>query len=176
MCGKYPQQPPYTHYKSDGATRIDRIYITDTLRKCKQRAETITVPFSEHFAVAVCLTYSHQTCSCKIRLWKMNISLLEENISWYANATLEQMGKTEKYYPNKTSWWDRYVKQRIRQTSQRESASRNHDRRDMEEFYYAAIYPAVRPPPPPAKENVSITVRRLKRKYYDWPVSTWEVW
>lgn len=79
MCGKYPQQPPYTHYKSDGATRIDRIYITDTLRKRKQRAETITVPFFEHFAVAVCLTYSHQTCSCKIRLWKVNISLLEEN-------------------------------------------------------------------------------------------------
>jgi len=64
---------------------------------------------------------------------------------------------TEKYYPNKTSWWDRYVKQRIRQTFQREDASRNRDRRDMEDFYYAAIHDAVRsPPPPPPQEGVLV--------------------
>ena len=155
------QRPPYTHYTNDGATRIDGIYMTGPLRKRRQGDETIVAPFSDHSAVAVRLTNPHQISSRKMRLWKMNISLLEDNtfrdtlmLLWY------KWKMTGKYYPNKTSWWDRYVKQRVRQTFQRERASRNGDRKDMEDFYYAPIYDAVRFPPPsplPATENVAIT-------------------
>jgi exonuclease III len=73
-------QPPYTHYTNNDATRIDRIYLTDPLRKCKQGAETIVAPFSDHFAVVVRLTYPYQTVPRKIRQWKMNISLLEDSV------------------------------------------------------------------------------------------------
>jgi len=74
-----PQHPPYTHYTNDGATRIDRICITDPLRKRNQGDETIIAPFYVHFAVALRLTYPHQTSPRKIRLWKMNISLSDDN-------------------------------------------------------------------------------------------------
>ena len=146
----FHQQPPHTNYTNDGATRIDRIYITDPRRKRKQGAETIVAPFSDHFAVVVRLTYPHQTSPRKIRQWKMNISLLEDNI--FRDTLMQLWTKwktTGKYYPNTTSWWDRYIKQRIRQTFLREGASRNRDRRDMEDFYYAAIYHAIRSLPPP---------------------------
>ena len=147
-----PQHPPYTHYTKDGATRIDRMCITDPLRKCKQGAETIVAPFTDHFAVEVPLAYSHQTVSRKTRLWKMNISLLEDNTFRDSLMLLWSKWKmTEKYYPNKTSWLDRYVKRRIRQTFQREGSSRNSGRRDMEVFYYAAIHQAVRTPTPRRK-------------------------
>ena len=84
------------------------ICITDPLRKRNQGAESIVAPFSEHFAVAVRLTYPHQTSPHKIRLWKMNISLLEDNTFCDTLVLLWRKWKTtEKYYPNKTSWWDR---------------------------------------------------------------------
>jgi len=66
------------------------------------------------------------------------------------------------YYPNVVLWWNRNVKQRIRQTFQREGASRNGDRKDMEEFYYTAIYHA--PQSTPTSENLAIAIRRLKAK------------
>ena len=41
-------QPLFTHYTNKGATRIDRIYFTDTLRERIQGADTIVAPFSDH--------------------------------------------------------------------------------------------------------------------------------
>jgi len=150
------QQPPYTHYTNDGATRIGRIYITDPLRKRKQETETIVAPFSDHFAVAVRLTYPHQISSRKIRSWKMNISLLEDNTFRDTLLLLWCKWKmTGKYYPNKTSWWDRYVKQRIRQTFQREGASGNRDRKDMEDFTMQRFTTQYDSPPPPPRWNFS---------------------
>jgi len=72
------KQLQHTHYTNSGATTIDRIYLTDQLQTRKQGAETIIVPFSDHLAVAVRLTYSHQTNFRKRRLWKMNISLMDD--------------------------------------------------------------------------------------------------
>ena len=69
---------------------------------------------------------------------------------------------TEKYYHNKTLWWDRYIKPRIQQIFQREGASRNRDRRGKEDFYYDAIHHSIRSPL--ANENVAPTIRRLKAK------------
>ena len=52
-----------------------------------------------------------------------------------------------KYYQNKTKWWELHVKKRIRKNFQREGAARNKDRKDLEEFYYDAMYHALRTPP-----------------------------
>jgi len=47
------KRPTFTHYTKDGATRLDRIYtyITDSLQKLKQGAETISAAFSDNFAI-----------------------------------------------------------------------------------------------------------------------------
>jgi hypothetical protein len=66
-----------------------------------------------------------------------------------------------KYYPNAVLWWNRNVKQRIRQTF-REGASRNRDRKDMEEFYYTAIYHALQSTT--TSQNLAIAIQRLKAK------------
>jgi hypothetical protein len=49
----HQQAPRYTHYTNEGASRIDRIYITDTLQHRKQGAETVAAAFSDNFAVTV---------------------------------------------------------------------------------------------------------------------------
>ena len=119
-------QTQYTHYTNNGATRIDRIYITDPLKERKQGAETIIAPFTDHLAAVVRQTYSHQTNLRKRRLWKMNISLLE-NITFCDSLMLLwcKWKLNMKCFPSMVLWWNRYVKTRIRQTFQREGASRN---------------------------------------------------
>ena len=161
--GSVIQKRQYTHYTNNGATRIDRIYITDTLKKRKQGAETIIAPFSDHLAVVVRLTYSHQTILRKRRIWKMNIFILEDNT--FSDSLMLLWCKWKqymKYYPNTVLWWNRYVKRRIRQTFQREGAWRNRDREDMEDFYCTAIYHALKSPP--TTKNLAIAIRRLKVK------------
>jgi len=129
----WEQASKLLQYTNSGATRIDRIYLTDQLKTRKQGAETIIAPFSDHLAVAVPLTYSHQTNLRKRRLWEMNISLLDDNIFCDSLMLLWCNWKRNmKYYPNAVLWWNRKVKQRIRQTLQREEASRNRDKKDME--------------------------------------------
>jgi len=100
----HPQHPKYTNYTNDGASRIDRIHITDPLRKRKQGAETIVAPFTDHFAVAVRLTYPHESSSRKTRLWKMNIFLLGDNIFRDTLMLLWSKWKRTEKYPNKTSF------------------------------------------------------------------------
>jgi exonuclease III len=48
-----PARPIFTHYTSGGASRIDRIYITDDLRDPKQGAEIIPAAFTDHLAVTL---------------------------------------------------------------------------------------------------------------------------
>jgi len=62
------KKPQYTHYTNKDATRIDRIYVTDTLKKRKQGAETIIAPFSDHLTVVVLLTYAQQSILKKRRI------------------------------------------------------------------------------------------------------------
>ena len=44
-------RPIYTHYTSAGASRIDRVYVMENLRKNKQGVETVAAPFTDHLAV-----------------------------------------------------------------------------------------------------------------------------
>jgi exonuclease III len=157
------QKPPYTHYTTKSATRIDRIYLTGNLQKRKQGADTIIAPFTDHSAVVVRLTYQYQNIPQKTRQWRMNISMLDDGDFYDVMKRLWIRWKMNtRHYPNKTSWWDRYIKKRIKQTFIREGTARNKERRDMEEFYYTAIYHAIRSTP--NTENLAINIRRLKAK------------
>jgi exonuclease III len=46
----------YTHYTGHGASRLDRIYVTNNLWGAKQHVETLPAAFTDHFAVVVRLT------------------------------------------------------------------------------------------------------------------------
>ena len=46
-------QTGYTHYTSNGASRIDRIYMTNTVHKRKIATTTIVAAFTDHNAVKV---------------------------------------------------------------------------------------------------------------------------
>jgi len=108
---KHSHTTAYTHYTNFRASRIDRIYITEPLINQKQGVGTVAAAFSDHFAVLRRLKLDGTRLMHKDRVWRVNITLLEE--STFQETIKEQWKKWQKYlrsYPNKVEWWDRYVK------------------------------------------------------------------
>ena len=146
-----------------GASRIDRIYITNPLQNRKKGAETVAAAFSDHLAVKIRMELDRINMIHKAKMWRMNTTLLEE--SSFREIIKEQWGKWQKnirYCPNKVIWWDKYVKPKIKQSFQREDAERNRDRRDLENHYYDMIYSVIREQLPQAEK--AIQLRKLKAK------------
>jgi hypothetical protein len=104
----HPHIPAYTHYTNVGASRIDRIYITNPLQRRKQGLETVAVAFSDHFSVIIRMTVGGISMLQKARVWRINTTLLEEPS--FREIIKEQWGKWQKkigYYANKVMWWDK---------------------------------------------------------------------
>jgi len=51
-----PTRTAYTHYTATGASKVDRIYVTNDLRRRQQGAETVAAAFADHFEVILLLT------------------------------------------------------------------------------------------------------------------------
>jgi len=92
------QRPLHTRYTNDGATRLDRVYLTDQLRTRKQGAETVVAAFFDHFAIIVRLNYSYQTIPRKSMSWRMSFTVLEDNTFRGTMVILWSKWKTLKNY------------------------------------------------------------------------------
>lgn len=71
-------RPIYTHYTSTGASTIDRIYVTETLRENKQDVETAAAAFTDHLVVLLLLILDTQSALRGKGYCRMNVSLLNE--------------------------------------------------------------------------------------------------
>jgi exonuclease III len=65
-------QTNYTHFTPTGASRIDRIYITEQLRKNNSGVETMPAAFTDHMAVTIRLSIESQGTRHGNSYWKMN--------------------------------------------------------------------------------------------------------
>jgi hypothetical protein len=93
----------------------------------------------------------------------MNVSLLNEpTFHTKIKEEWERCKKHATYYPNRVTWWDRYVKRMIRQTFQNEGTGRRRDHVTMENLYYEAIYDTLQDPTHHAAK--ASTLKRLKAK------------
>jgi exonuclease III len=135
-----PAHYGYTHYTTKGASRIDRIYGTKAVMAEKMGIETAAAVFTDHNAVIIRLATGFQLPTRGRGFWKMNPTLMWEQTfcDHFQNMWRGWNTKT-KYYTTRVMWWTRLVKRRIRQLFIAEGAERKKDRRQMEEFYYAAL-------------------------------------
>jgi len=158
-----PARTAYTHYTATGASRIDRMYITHDLRRRQQFAETVATAFTDHFAVTLRLTMD-VPCSPRGKgYWRINVSFLSDPSFLQTTKENWEKWRTDmKYYPNRVMWWCRYVKRMIRQLFGREGADLRHDRIEMENFYYSAIYSAIQDTTPQTTQAVAL--KKLKAK------------
>jgi len=153
----------FTHYTTKGASRIDRIYITNNLKRTQKGAEAVVAAFTDHMAIILRLAID---IPCVIRgkgYWHMNVTFLNDpHFQHKIQETWETWKRHFKYYPNRVSWWCRYVKRMIQLIFSREGADRRRDRVEMENFYYSAIYDAIREQS--SDETRNTTLKRLKAK------------
>ena len=73
---------------------------------------------------------------------------------------MEGMGSHQRFYPNKVTWWVRYVKPMLKRYFQCEGAERRRKRRTLENFYYAAIYDTLDTPMETVRK--AVLFKRLK--------------
>ena len=73
-----PQRPTYTHHHPNGATRIDRIYVSKNVLHRKSGIEILPAAFTDHHAVALRITMMDKVPTKRRRRWKMNPAMLQE--------------------------------------------------------------------------------------------------
>jgi len=140
-------QCAYTQYTPTGATRIDRIYISEDLSCKKQGAETIAAAFTDHLAVLIRIKLATPMLLREKGRWCINTSLLKDtSFQRKCRNSCREWTEHIKRYPDILHWWVHYVKKKRKIVTTREEAERNADRRRLEEFYYTVIYDIVREP------------------------------
>jgi len=102
-----PNRQIYTHYTSTGAARLDRIYVTEEVRRQKQGVETIVAAFTDHLAVLLRVAMSTPITHRGKGRWTMNISYLKEVP--FQDKIKESWEKWKTHisrFPDIVQWWD----------------------------------------------------------------------
>ena len=89
--------------------------------------------------------------------WKMNARLLEE--ASFRKQIQQEWAKWEKQrdkYPNRVTWWENYVKKKIRYMFMTEGKERARDDKMMGNFYYTCIYDILQEPTQPREKSARL--------------------
>jgi hypothetical protein len=157
------ESPDYTHYSINGASRLDRKYVTKELYQRKQGLETKIAAFTDQLAVCLHLKQDKPILRMGRGYWKLDSTLFDNNTITPKLTTLwgQLQQQQQKCFPNKTMWWDRYVKRRLTRFMQKEQAERYKEYRAMENIYYSCLYELLKRVH--THKNAS-TTKQLKRK------------
>jgi len=68
----------YTHFTAQGASRIDRIYLSRQLLKSKQGVEPIAAAFTDHLAIVLRVSLSAPCTTRGKGYWRMNPTYLDD--------------------------------------------------------------------------------------------------
>jgi exonuclease III len=142
-----PASTTYTHYIPRGAFRINRIYISNNLKQRNHGISTVVAAFTDHLAIRIRMASSDPIPTRGRGQWKMNTSVLKEGCFRRILQHKSDIWRNHrKYYPTPVLWWEGYVKRMLKQTFTWEGAARRRDRRDLENFYFEAIYALLQTP------------------------------
>ena len=130
----------YTHYTPNGASRIDRMYVTRNILSKKQSVETVAAAFIDHLAVVLRIAIDTPLTLRGRVYWRLNISLSDKNFHSILRKQCAKWKRHKKYYSHSVMWWGRYIKRMIRQFFINEGPERLRDRLAMATFYHDAIY------------------------------------
>jgi hypothetical protein len=107
------ERPSFTHYTPRGASRLDRICISNMLQR-RQGVSTVVAAFIDHLAIVLRMASSNQIPTGGRGYW-MNTSVLgEESFRQLLQCKWETWRSHRKYYPTAVLWWERYVKRALR--------------------------------------------------------------
>ena len=106
MWATAPERGVYTHYRRQGAARLDRIYVSRHFSRRKRGTETAVTAFTDHLAVILSIALNVTAVRRGRSYWKMNAALLREQV---VQETLLQRWKgwrrLRNFHPPIVMWW-----------------------------------------------------------------------
>lgn len=137
---KYPTLVKFTYITHTSSSRIDRIYVSDSLITNVSTVETIPAIFSDHSAVIACINLTPQPCRRFRSQWNLNTSLLQDSDledaltdAWH--LCLRSIAN----FPSVMEWWVRRAKPKLRKVLISFSIERKKQVKDTMEFYYSVL-------------------------------------
>ena len=132
-----PLRPKYTHHSPTGATRIDRIYISNELMARKAGIEIIPAVFTDHHAVVLSLTIQDHVVSRRRGRWRLDPNLMhDENFKGKIGDEWVEGRKSKHYCSDVVMWWERPTKQQLQRFIRLEERKRHRNHRHMEKHLY----------------------------------------
>ena len=153
----------YTYSASNTASIIDGIYVLKRLYSRKTGVERVATAFTNHLAVVLRLVIDAPLPIRGRSYWRMNSSLLQsEALGKETDDQWHTCAQHKRHYNNCVTWWEKYVKNMLRQLFIKQGTSRRRALRQMEDFYYRASYDALEEER--KDETTIIALKRLKAK------------
>jgi exonuclease III len=150
----------YTHYTTHGATRIDRLYLSQAMLTRKISTTTLAAAFTDHHAVKLTLQGQRVMQQWGNGYWKLNITLLTTaDVQNRFKQQWEEWGKKKKWYRDVGHWWGTCVKQGIKRFFKTEGYEQKRDHTQQSNFYYTCIYDLI-------QSSLAPTDRHIRLKYY----------
>jgi hypothetical protein len=153
------QHPTFTDYTSQGASRIDKLYLSPSLVPNKT-AEILATAFTDHNAVIRLALLATHTRWGKGRC-RLNITPLQDETRYRLRRQWEEWKTRIPKYRACLEWWATYVKVRIQRFFKeygRESAREKRNKKN----YYACIYDLLREPPGNAEVATRLKIIKAK--------------
>ena len=140
-----PRRPTYTHHHPNGATRIDRLYVSKDILQRKSGIEILPAAFTDHHVVALRVTMQEHITIKRRRRWKMDpIMIQEESLKRTIRDKWTQWPRRKRHYPEMATWWERCVKNIIQRLVRAEERERHRNFHHMENHLHECLYDIIR--------------------------------
>ena len=136
-----PNRPIYTHYSPQGATRIDRFYLSHSEIGKKTGIEIIPTAFTDHHAVVLRLEIPTENRRKRSGRWKMDPAIITgPPFTDALREAWEKWKRHKRHYADIGRWWERHVKTNVRRLARRVECERNRTHKLMESHLYECLY------------------------------------
>lgn len=137
---KYPTLVKFTFFTPTSCSRLDRMYVSDTLSGKILSVDVIPAYFSDHCAFSLTINLEKQPTKRFRSQWMLNISHLEDSeIVDVVNNTWNICIRSIANYASKADWWTRLAKRKIKQTLMYYGSCKAKDSKKTFDFYYTVL-------------------------------------
>lgn len=160
----HPVYTEYTHFYNNGASRIDRIYVSSNLTTQLLNITVLPVAFSDHSGVVCELNLPGRVEPSPPRVWKLNVShLTSDSLRTEVSNAWDYCLEKANNYSSILQWWTRLAKPQLRRAVQRYCREEAYWRRSTLDFYQQCLIDATHAPVGP-DENMRMRLNRIKSR------------
>ena len=158
-----PLRPAYTHHSTQGASRIDRFYLSPAAKGRKVGIGTIPVAFTDHHAVIIRMEMQTSERRRRNGRWRMDPTMVTG--TQFADALKSEWKKwtdRKRHYPDIGWWWERCVKANIRRLARQVETEKTRTHKLMEEHLYQCMQDIIKANIPEAEKHPALQKYKAK--------------